>query len=478
MMTPPPAAFLAALVASALSASTPTHVLVEGQTNLYRGFDNTRTRGGGRQRNSNNGLIEDVPTTVLSNSVHLPLVGLGAGNLPAHLIETVIYEGLRSTNRIRLIDTAHASRNERDVARGIVSGVKRFKESQQLKNDAADPKQKVQVHLVTKIWYTYLGYERTKIAIEEIMVDLQDAIQNNNVHLRIHLLLHWPQCYDHIAWMDCEREEQNLPDRVRQAGPPPHLDRENAWKESWRSLEDVYQSTEFPSIASIGVSNFEPPHIEYLVQSARVVPHLAQINAWNVVNNSPLLELYAQHKIHVQLYNVMNGFTHNMVDFPHAHHHLLMLANQLQIEDTDNVDVSQVILKFMLQNEYSTITRTSKLERLASNSALALERIPAMTDSQLEIASKAMTAIMNQRDMIEDVQVKVKFHAKESDLFIYWMKGDEEHQVAFVENGSSVEQSTFPNHKFKVYHAYEPDKYQTFSITSTYGETQDVHVEL
>jgi len=70
--------------------------------------------------------------------------------------------------------------------------------------------------------------------------------------------------------MECEKEEGNLPEYVKDAGPPPHLDKTNAWKNSWRALEDMYMEHEErrindtknsisggPYLESIGVSNFE-----------------------------------------------------------------------------------------------------------------------------------------------------------------------------------------------------------------------------
>ena len=78
------------------------------------------------------------------------------------------------------------------------------------------------------------------------------------------MLLHWPRCNDNISWMNCLEEEDNLPQHVKDAGPPPHLHKQTAFKESWRALEDIYLG-KFPNlgtnnstkITSIGVSNFE-----------------------------------------------------------------------------------------------------------------------------------------------------------------------------------------------------------------------------
>jgi hypothetical protein len=88
---------------------------VQGKNSLYNGFTKKKE-----------GLIDDVPTITLSNDRDFPLVGLGVGNLQANRVENMIYEGLKSEHRIRMIDTAHASHNEKSVARGITTGVKRF----------------------------------------------------------------------------------------------------------------------------------------------------------------------------------------------------------------------------------------------------------------------------------------------------------------------------------------------------------------
>ena len=82
--------------------------------------------------------------------------------------------------------------------------------------------------------------------------------------------------------------------------------------------------------------------------------------------------------------------------------------------------------------------------------------------------------------MENDVLVQARFHAKESDMFLYWVpeEGDNEKQLAFIEKGSSYEESTHPGHVFKVYHAYDPDQVKTFTIRGHYGESQDIHVEL
>jgi len=69
-----------------------------------------------------------------------------------------------------------------------------------------------QMHVVTKIWYTYLGYERTQLAVREIM-----EIFKYHPYINVHLLIHWPRCRDDISWMECEKEEDALPIEVKDA---------------------------------------------------------------------------------------------------------------------------------------------------------------------------------------------------------------------------------------------------------------------
>mmetsp|Transcript_11133 Transcript_11133/g.26753 ORF Transcript_11133/g.26753 Transcript_11133/m.26753 type:complete len:503 (-) Transcript_11133:82-1590(-) len=494
MMRKPPKGFVIYfLVLSYIS-------VVIGQTNLFRGY-----KAG---KNSDvDWVINDVPlTTTLSNDVVLPLVGLGVGNLQRNLVETMICNGFKDDHRTRLIDTAHASGNEREVARGIMNGIKDLKEELTQKNDQIDVKQKVQVHVVTKIWYTYLGYERTKLAIDEILESFDEAIKDPNVDLKITLLLHWPQCYDDIPWMNCEEEEQQLPDRVKNAGPPPHLDKANAWKGSWRALEEAYQThnpvdrkkkdIKSSTVASIGISNFDFYRMKTLVETSTVTPHLVQINVWSLMNDTPLIEIMKENNVHIQVYNVMNGIIEKVYENPKAHHHILMVANQLKQKSADmsssetgdsdgkvaleKVFFAQVILKWLVQFDISVIPRTSSEKHLLENSAISLSKIPEMSHEQVEVAGRSMAAIINNKDLEKDVLVQARFHAKESDMFLYWVpeEGDNEKQLAFIEKGSSYEENTHPGHIFKVYHAYDPDQVKTFTIRGHYGESQDIHVEL
>lgn len=206
---------------------------------------------------------ESIPSTVLSTGNLFPLVGFGVGNLQHELIMDRIEGCMTNGTKIILFDTAHASRNEDLVRTGIENGLKASK-------------QKGPIHVVTKVWYTHLGYERTKLSVKASL----ESLKHKNI--RVHILLHWPRCDDSIPWMNCEADEEQLPEETKQAGPPPHRNKDTAFLESWKALEDIYTGAlklgkKLPKVESIGVSNFYMNDLTALEEKSRISPHILQV---------------------------------------------------------------------------------------------------------------------------------------------------------------------------------------------------------
>lgn len=225
---------------------------------------------------------DDTHTTLLSNGKKFPMVGLGCGNLQHDLIEDRIKESMQADKKTVLFDTAHASKNEDIVLEGIKGGLQKSSYLNKRSN----------VHVVTKVWYTHLGYERTKLSIKESL----QSLKHQNV--RVHLLIHWPRCNDDISWMNCEQEESELPERVRSVGPAPHLSKDTAFLESWRALEDIYLGNlnlgrGLPKVESIGVSNFSLEDMKALEEKQRVVPHIYQVRTIVRMNHFNVLVVLA-----------------------------------------------------------------------------------------------------------------------------------------------------------------------------------------
>ncbi|CAK0863058.1 unnamed protein product [Prorocentrum cordatum] len=225
---------------------------------------------------------EEAPTVRLSSGEALPLVGLGVGNLAHDLIEEAVVAAV-DRHGVRLIDTAAASKNEHIVAAAL---------------RRADRGSEVTV--LTKVWHTHLGFERTLFSVGE---SLERLGLGGDGARRPAVLLHWPRCRSDVSWMRCEEEEAELPQEVRRLGPAPHLDAD-AWQGSWRALEQLYREG---LISSIGVSNFDPRQMEALAGMAEIKPHILQGSLWHLLFDPALMEVLERHGVVFQATTVPAG---------------------------------------------------------------------------------------------------------------------------------------------------------------------------
>lgn len=410
-----------------------------------------------------------APFVHLANNNKVPLVGLGVGNLQHDLIPSMVAEAIQDDKRSYLIDTARASNNEDLVAEGLLKGVERL---------SLPAGERLQVHVVTKVWYTHLGYERTKLSVEESMDKLAPALNSDKLDVRLHILLHWPRCFDEIPWMNCEKDEAELPSAVKNAGPDPTKN-PDAWKESWKYLEDLYLSDQYP-IASVGVSNFNLHDLESMESFARLHPHILQVNLWSLLYDAQLVEYCHKQRIHVQVYNAMQGTIMQPEYAPRAFHHIQKIAYEISKEHDLEITPGQIVLAWLIQHGITVIPRTSKMERLKENSAVEVSKVPALNDIQVESVAHAVEAYLSGDDLKKDIHVSVTFHAVNKDILIYWVGHDErsETRVALLRKGESFKETTYPNHKFRTYDTQNRDIYIEHEIEVDFGGNKDIHVEL
>ncbi len=150
----------------------------------------------------------------LNNSVQMPLVGFGTFMLGGETCKNAVAAAIE--NGYRMIDTAEAYGNEKEVGEGIrQSGIDRK-----------------ELFLVTKV--NFKSYENAEQTVMQSLANLQ----TDYIDL---LLLHWPFANYYAAW---------------------------------RVLEKLYDEGK---IRAIGVSNFEPDQLLDLIAYNKVVPAVNQI---------------------------------------------------------------------------------------------------------------------------------------------------------------------------------------------------------
>jgi diketogulonate reductase-like aldo/keto reductase len=178
-----------------------------------------------------------VPNIKLNNGVEMPQLGFGVFQVPdaetTAAVATALEAGYRS------IDTAAAYGNEGSVGRAIAeSGLPRE-----------------ELFVTTKLWNADQGYESTLRAFDNSL----DLLGLDYLDL---YLIHWP-----------------VPARER-------------YVETWQAFEKLYADGR---VRAIGVSNFQPAHLEKL--GGEVVPAVNQVELHPYLVNEEVRRYDAEHGI-------------------------------------------------------------------------------------------------------------------------------------------------------------------------------------
>jgi diketogulonate reductase-like aldo/keto reductase len=250
------------------------------------------------------------PLITLNNGVKMPALGLGVyqstPEQTAGAVETAIACGYR------LIDTAAAYFNERQVGEGIRrSGVKRD-----------------EVFVTTKLWISDYGYEQTLRAFDastrKLGLDYLDLY-----------LLHWPVPSDFEATVASYRAAERL-------------------------LKDG-------RVRAIGVSNFSPKHLEDLVAGGRAVPAVNQVELHPFFSQRELRDAHAKLGVVTQAWSPLGGVNvyfpkdPNAVKNPLAHPVIGKLAEKY------GKTPAQVVLRWHIEHGISAIPKSVRAERIAEN---------------------------------------------------------------------------------------------------------------
>ncbi|HEX8715072.1 MAG TPA: aldo/keto reductase [Solirubrobacteraceae bacterium] len=162
---------------------------------------------------------QQIPTLPLGGDERIPQLGFGVFQVPPKETERVVAEAL--SVGYRHIDTAAAYRNEAGVGAALhASGLAREA-----------------YFVTTKCWNDNQGYEQAKRACHTSL----ERLELDHVDL---YLIHWPV--------------------------PAH----DRYVETWRAFIELRQEG---LIRSIGVSNFEPEHLERVIAETGVTPAINQV---------------------------------------------------------------------------------------------------------------------------------------------------------------------------------------------------------
>jgi len=183
--------------------------------------------------------MAEIPSITLNNGVTMPQVGFGVFQVPSEATRAAVASALEAG--YRSIDTATVYGNETEVGEAIAqSGVPRD-----------------ELFVTTKLWNADQGYDETARAFEKSLRKLgMDYVDL--------YLIHWPL---------------------------PEVDR---YRETWQAFEKLHADGK---IRAIGVSNFQPHHLDRLAESSDVVPAVNQIELHPYLQQAEARRCHSEHGI-------------------------------------------------------------------------------------------------------------------------------------------------------------------------------------
>ncbi|MBN9108418.1 MAG: aldo/keto reductase [Pseudonocardia sp.] len=241
--------------------------------------------------------MTQVPHIALNDGVEIPQLGFGVFLVPPGETKASVAEALRVG--YRHVDTARIYDNEREVGEAIAeSGVPRD-----------------ELFVTTKVWNADQGRDATLAALDASLARL--GLDTLDLYL-----IHWPT---------------------------PARDR---YVDTFRALVELRDSGR---VRSVGVSNFQVPHLQRVIDETGVVPAVNQVELHPNLTQEPLRAFHAEHGIATEAWS------------PLARGGLLEDPVVGKIAAAHGRTPAQVILRWHLQLGNIVIPKSVTPSRIAEN---------------------------------------------------------------------------------------------------------------
>lgn len=263
-------------------------------------------------------------TFKLNNGVEIPAIGLGTWQTPDG--ETAVKAVSHAIKcGYRHIDAAAVYANEKSVGEGIRIGL-----------EEAGLERK-ELFVTSKVWNTERGYDKTLRAFDKTAQDL--GLDYLDLYL-----IHWP------------------------ANARQFADWQTLNSETWRAMERLYSEGR---IRSIGVSNFYAHHLEALMDKAKVMPMVNQIEFHPGFMQQEVVSFCRQHDILVEAWSPLGTGK--------------MLNNETLkvIADKYGKSVAQLCVRWVLQHGVLPLPKSVTTSRIEENKRV----------DDLQISEEDMAAI-------------------------------------------------------------------------------------
>jgi 2,5-diketo-D-gluconate reductase A len=238
------------------------------------------------------------PTLSLNDGSQIPQLGFGTWQTPEEIAAAAVSAALAAG--YRLIDTASIYGNETGVGEGI----------------AASDVPREEIFVTTKLWNSHQGYDEALRAFD-------DSLQRLRLDYVDLYLIHWP------------------------------APRQGRYLESWRALAALKKEGR---ARSVGVSNFQIPHLKHLLDETGVIPSVNQIELHPYFQQRSLREFHAQHGITTESWSPLGQGGA-----------LLRDGEILRIAQKHQKTAAQIVLRWHLDCGLITIPKSINPARIREN---------------------------------------------------------------------------------------------------------------
>ena len=258
--------------------------------------------------------MKTSPRLSLNNGVLIDQLGFGLYKVPPADVADLVTMALEAG--YRHFDTAAMYGNETGVGKaiGALSGYAGGGPGGG-SGEAAPPLSREDLFVTTKVWNDDHGYDATIRAFATSMSNL--GMEYIDLYL-----IHWP----------CARR--------------------GLFTESYRAMETLYREGR---IRAIGVSNFQPAHLERLLDGAEVVPAVNQVELHPWLQQDELRAMHARLGIRTEAWS------------PLGRGHVLEDPVVLALAAEHHRTAAQIILRWHLQLGNIVIPKASSYARLREN---------------------------------------------------------------------------------------------------------------